>query len=335
MATSEINVSYSVYIISGSTKYNVTPVLDTLDRVDAEGQIAQQVILYIRNMQVNGSWFSDIFQARDRVFVYADDGSKEDEVFRGYLWGNSYSTSNDERILRLTAYDNLIYLQESEDSLYFSSGKSTKDVVSSICSKWGIPLSYSYSSITHSKLPLRGRLYDLLTSDILDLTKKRTGKKYVVLSDKDTMHVKPEGSNTTIYQFQAKKNVTKTSSGWTMNGVITQVVIVGKADEDDREPIEATVKGDTSKYGTLQKIQDRDDDTSLEDAKKDAQATIDEHGKPKGEHEIIGPDIPWIRKGDKVYSNAGDLGNRYLIVTSVDRTYTIKKCKMTLTLTDP
>lgn len=333
MASSQINAKYSVFIVSGSTKYNVTKAVMSLDRSDPEGQIAQRVILQLANVKVGDTWLSGLLKARDRVYVYANDGTKEDEVFRGYLWTRSRNDSLSENALRYTCYDNLIYFQESEDSLYFSSGKSTKDIMTTICDKWGIKLQYSYDSITHTKLPLRGYLADIFIEDILEPVKKRTKKKPVILSEKDTMVVKPVGSNSTIYHFTAGKNITRTASGWTMDGVITKVIIVGKADDDDREPIEATVSGKTSDYGTLQKIQSRSENTSLADAKIEAQNTIDENGTPKWEYEIEAPDIPWIRKGDKIYVSAGEI-NGYRIITEIDRTSDKVTKKMTLRLED-
>lgn len=324
---------YTVYVVSGSTKYNLTNALVSLDRSDADKQMAQSVTLQLKNRQVDGKWLSTLLNPRDRVFIYANDGSGEKEVFRGYLWVRQASFSTSDRDVKYKCYDNLIYLQESEDSLYFSSGKTTKDIVSSICSKWGIKLQYSYESITNTKLPLRGFLSDIITADVLDLVKRRNGKKYVILSDQDTMHVKSVGSNNTVYRFLAGENVTKTSSGWTMEGVITQVVILGKADEDDREPVEATVSGKTKEYGTLQKIQQRDENTSLEDAKLEAKSTIDENGEPKWEYNITGPDVPWIRKGDKIYVSAGDITG-YKIVKSIDRTIDNKKQEMAMITED-
>ena len=324
---------YSVYIVSGSTKYNVTNAVISQDRSEPDGQIAQRVTLQLANIKVNGDWLSSLLKARDRVFIYANDGTQEKEVFRGYLWTRARSDSISDGQIQYTCYDNLIYFQESEDSLYFTSGKSTEDIMSTICKKWGIKLKYSYDSITHTKLPLRGYLSDIFTGDILDLVKKRTGKKYVILSDQDTMIVRPVGANATIYHFEAGKNISQTASGWTMDGVITKVIIVGKADGDDREPIEATVAGKTSEYGTLQKIQRRSENTTLADAKIEAKNTIDENGKPKWEYEITAPDVPWIRKGDKIYVNAGEIvGNR--IITEVDRSIDQKHREMTLHLED-
>ena len=333
MATTQQKPDYTVYIVSGDTKYNVTKAVTGLDRSEPKGQIAQRVILQLANVKVGESWLSGLLKARDRVFVYANDGTKEDEVFRGYLWSRTRNDSISDGKIQYTCYDNLIYFQESEDSLYFSNGKSTKDIMSSICNKWGIKLQYSYDSITHAKMPLRGCLSDIFTGDILDLVKKRKGKKYVILSDKDTMIVRPVGANTTIYHFESGKNISRTASGWTMDGVITKVIIVGKADDDDREPIEATVSGNTSQYGTLQQIQRRNENTTLADAKIEAKNTIDENGKPKWEYEITAPDIPWIRKGDKIYVNAGDVVG-YRIITEVDRSDDLKHREMTLTLED-
>ena len=324
--------TYTVYIVSGDKKYNVTPALNSIDRSDSDSQIAQKVILHLTNILVDGTWLVSLLKARDRVYVYANDGERNEEVFRGYLWTRKYNSSLDDRDIEYTCYDNLIYFQESEDALFFASGKKTKDVFQSICDKWGVPLSYTYDSITHEKLPLKGRMYDFFTADILDLVKKKNGKKYVILSDQDTMYIKPVGANSTIYHFKAGKNVSKVASGWTMDGMITQVVILGKASDDESQPVEATVSGDTSTYGTLQKIEERDENTSLEKAKQEANTTIKEKGKPRWEYIVDTPDIPWIREGDKVYLDAGDVVESYLIVTAIDRSCDSKNCEMTLTL---
>ena len=333
MAASQHIPEYTVYIVSGNKKYNVTSALLGLDRAEPKGQIAQRVNLQLACVQVDNSHLSNILKARDRVIIYADDGTRNEEVFRGYLWSRVRTDSTSEKEIEYTCYDNLIYFQESEDSLYFSAGKSTRDIVSSICNKWGIPLRYSYESITHTKMPLRGRLSDIFTSSILDLVKKRTKRKYVILSERDTMVVKPVGANFTAYNFVVGKNISKTVSGWTMEGVITQVIILGKADDNDRSPIEATVSGNTSKYATLQSIQNRSEGTSLADAKLEARNTIDENGKPKCEYEITGPDVPWIRKGDRVHVLGGSI-TESKIVTDINRTYTQTSTEMTLTLED-
>ena len=335
MKASVENPIYTVYVIAGNTKYNLTPAVATLDFSDQKKQIAQCVTIGLMNVQTGGQWLTSILNVRQRVFIYANDGTRNEEVFRGYIWTRAYKSGITDRTISLKCYDNLIYLQESEDSAYFSAGKSTKDVLSTFCSNWGVKLDYRYESITHSKMALRGNLADIFTADVLDLAKERTGKKYVIRSNKDTMQVLPEGSNTTVYSFKAGQNAISTGSECTMAGMVTKVKILGKADDNDRQPVEATVTGKTDEYGTLQKLINRSENTALADAKKEAQSIIKEDGTPKWEYELKAPDIPWIRKGDKVHVNAGDIVNSYMIATSVDRTIDNKGKFMTLTLEKP
>lgn len=335
MKASKDNPIYSVYAVSGSTKYDLTPAIINIDFSDQKKQMAQAVKIDLVNVQVGSSWIAGLLPVRSRVYVYADDGEKHDEVFRGFIWTKAYKSSTADREITITCYDNLIYFQESEDSEFFASGKSSKDVISHFCNKWGVTLDYGYESITHSKLALRGNLADIFTADVLDLVKDRTGKKYVIRSEKDVVKVLPVGANTLVYNFKAGQNAIVTRSECTMDGMVTKVVILGKADDNDREPVEATVSGKTSEYGTLQKLISRDENTTLADAKKEAQGILDEDGSPKWEYEMTAPDVPWIRKGDKVYISAGDIYNQHMLVTCVDRSISNSAKEMTLTLEKP
>lgn len=335
MATaSTAKPEYTVYVIAGGTKYNITPAIESIGIADPKKQIAKCVTIQLMNTKVGDKYLTGLLSVANRVFMYADDGSRNDEVFRGFVWERGYNRSMTDRTFQLKNYDNLIYFQKSDHSAYFSSGKLTKDVCTTLCNDWGVKLDYTYESITHTKLPLRGKLSDILTADVLDQVKDRTGKKYVILSEKDVVQIKPEGANSTIYHFTADQNAIQTSSLQTMDGMVTKVIILGKEDKEERAPVEATVTGDTDQYGTVQETINRSENTSLADAKKEAQTIIDEKGKPQEEFELHATDIPWIRKGDKVYVKAGDMSG-YYIVTGIERTISGKKREMILDLEKP
>ena len=331
MKASKANPVYTASVVADGVKYNISPAVQEISLSDRDRQIAQCATIQLAQQKIGDRWLSSLLKVRSRVYITANDGERNEEVFRGYIWTTTYRSQNDGKSLAIKCYDNLIYFQESEESQFFASGKSTKDVISSICSKWGVELDYSYSSITHGKLALRGALSDIITSDVLDLAKDRTGKKYVVRSEKDTIKVMTVGQNTTIYNIRSKENAISTASTNTMDGMTTKVVILGKADDNDRRPVEATVTDGTAEYGTLQKIITRDEDTSLADAKKEAQSILKENSKPQWEGEVEAVDIPWIRKGDKVQLSAGDMVN-YYIVKSAEHNITGQSKTMSLTI---
>lgn len=335
MIASKENPLYTVYLVDGSTKYNLTAAVISINLSDQENQMAQSASIKIVNIMANKQKLSDLIKARQRVFIYANDGDKNEEVFRGWVWtilGIQDTGGND---LEIKAYDNLIYLQESDDSQYFAKGKKTSTVMQSICKSWGISLNYTYKSITHDKLVLRGTLSNIITSDILDVVKDRTGKKYVVISKKDIMYVSAVGSNATIYNIAAKSNVIRVRSEQSMDGMITKVKVLGSANKKTKKlPVKATVTGNTSKYGTLQKLIDKTDDISLSDAKKQAQYMIDDKGSPSNSYIVETSDIPWIRKGDLVYLKSDDISG-YFITKSIDRDISNKSKMMTLTIEEP
>ena len=332
MTASLENPVYTVYVIDGKTKYNISPAVIDISLSNQEKQVAQCATINIQNAKFKDKSLSSILKVRLRVMIYANDGTTKAEVFRGWIWTKYHQAEIDTKTITLKCYDNLIYLQESEDSLYFSKGKNTKSVMSTICNKWGITLNYSYSTITHPKLVLRGTLTDIFMSDILDPVKERTGNKYVITSQKDVMYVKPVGSNKKVYKIEKKNNAIGTRVEQTMDGMVTKVVILGKAEEKtDKMPVVATVTGNTSTYGTLQKLIDKDTDASLAEAKKEAQNIINEQGKPTKVYQVKTTDIPWIQKGDLVHVTAGGI-DADLIAVSIERDISNEAKSMTLTL---
>ena len=335
MEASKESPIYSAYVVTDDGKYDLTPVLTSLSFNNQKKQFAQSLTAKFMNILFNEKWLSTILQVRQRIFIYADDGERNEEVFRGYVWNRTYKSALNEREITLRCYDNLIYVQESEVSEYFSAGKSTKDVVTELLGDWGVSVDYQYESITHEKLALRGSLSDIITDDLLNLVVDRTAKKYAITSSKDTIKIATYGSNAKVYDVKSRQNAINTRSESTMDNMVTQVVITGKADDEGREPIEATVSQNTDKYGTIQQVISRDENTSLADAKEEAQGILDENGEPTWEYEIQASDIPWIQKGDKIMVAAGDIDNRELIVVGINRSYSAKGAKMTLTCERP
>ncbi len=310
-------------------RYELKGILISLDISIRKKQLAQCAKVKCVNVKNGTKHLNGLITVRDRMFVYASDGEKTEEVFRGFVWTVDYS-SEKEKELVFTCYDNLIYFQESDENRYFSSGHSSKDICASICNDWGIKLEYTYSVITHGKMPLRGKLSDIFLTQILGKVRDQTGERFVMRSEKDVVKIMPAGKNAIVYDFGSGKNVLKTKSELTMEGMITKIIILGKEDDDGQSRIEAAVSGDVAKYGTLQKVQNKSETTSIYEAKSEAEQTIKDKGKPSLTYEVEAMDIPWIVIGDKVKVGAGDLSGGYIVV-GISRK--IKDTEKTMALT--
>lgn len=334
MTASKENPEYTAVITMASSgqQFDLTPLLVSLELTHQKEQLAQCATLTLVNVAYEGTWLNKMVRARDRVLIFANDGERHEEVFRGFVWTNTYTSALEERELVLRCYDNLIFWQESEESEFFPKGRSTQDVVQTLFDKWGVPLEYRYESITHDKLALRGTLADLVTSDILDKVKKDTGKKYAVYMEGDKAIIRTLGDNETFYRVDTASRAVSTKSEETMDGMTTKVVILGKGDDNKKTPVEAEVTGNTDRYGTLQKLQDRDEKTTLADAKKEAQNVIDEKGQPSWEYELKCGDIPWVKKGDRINVSVGMIYESMMLVLSIARTISNKEKTMTLTM---
>lgn len=293
--------------------YQLSGITTSLSLSEPKGEIAQKATIKLVNVQDNGKWLTSIIKNRDRLFVYCDIGEGPFEVFRGFVWDFEYRSALAKEIT-LTTFDNLIYLQESEESLFFPADRTTQSVISEICQKWGIDIEYTYASITHPKLVLKGKIADIFLTDLLEEVRKQTGKKYEVRSEKDKIWIFEAGSNGTIYEIAAKKNAIEAIMKKTMSGMITQVVITGKEDGEGRIPIEETLSRNTDQYGTLQKIISKAEGTDLSEVQKEANTTLDENAKPKETLSAEFVDNPKVRRGDQVKVAAGNLVGHFLCI---------------------
>lgn len=326
------NPHYTATVLnSAGNKYDITGALTDLMLDEGEGELAQKVTLSLPQLKHDGKYLTGLIGVHDRLFVFADTGNGAKEVFRGYIWTDVYEKDETKEIT-LTAYDRMIYLIESEEYKFYSSGKSTNSIFTDVCESKEITLKYNHESMTHSKLVIRGSLADAFL-DLLEEVRKKTGKRGVIRDTKGEMEVVTEGQNDTVYELVHgnEGNLIKTSHSVTLDGIVTKVIILGKEENDTQAPIRATLTGDTS-YGTIQKIISSSDSDKLDDLKKEGNQRLKDDGKPKREVSAVAIDNPWIRKGDKVHIDDGYV-DTYAIVKSISHDAKNKTMSMELRMT--
>lgn len=300
--------SYSAKaILKDGGTLDITPAILRLSWQDPSEEIAQRATLRLAQVKTDKGYLNSLLPLCTMIVITANGA----EVFRGIVWEWEYESSST-REITLTCYDHFIYAQNSKTFAYFPAGKSTKDIIGTICGDAGIGLSYKWETATHDKTVFRGNYIADQIMDTLEAAKKKVGGHPVSTFEKGTLTIQKEAYNKDIYVFKAKDSAMMTSERMTMDGLVTKVAVYGAESEDDRRQVEAVVTGKTE-YGTLQDIVLRSSSGSLADAKAEANTILKEDGSPKRTISAEVPDVPAVRKGWKIRMEAGSLLGYYIV----------------------
>lgn len=324
-------VTYKVYaILADGRQLNITGALTACAWNEGEGEISTRLSATVANVDFEGKPLSSTIVPNTVIVIMAAAGGVEKEVARGFVteWGPTRSSGGNN--FSLTGYDELFNLQQSQDDRYIPAGTGTKSAITAVFNDWGIPVGeYKGPDAVHAKTVYKAQYLSDIILSLLDDAEKHGSEHYIVRASGGKASVLPIGSNEDVYHFSDDSNTTTTSDKISTSALVTRVKVMGLADDDGKASPEAIVDGKTE-YGIRQRIYNRSADDTLETAKAAAQAIIDEQGEPERTSTIIAPDVPFVRKGDKVHLGTSTL-NGYFIVKSADHNITNRS--MTLKVT--
>ena len=227
----------------------------------------------------------------------------------GVVW-DCDSNNRGQKHLTATLYDKTIYLAKSEDEFLFPAGQTATQRLTQYATRWKIPLgSVPDTGTVLAKAVYRAQpIYSMIQSDLTE-TVKKGGKMFRARMTPNGLEFIELGSNQTVWVLDGDQNTEEINQRRSLEGAVTMVKVLGKETEGKRTPVLATVIGEISKYGTLQKM--------LQDEKINTAALAKTRGQKmlSGVQEtfsVTALDINTIRAGDKVRLNGMDL-----IVTSV------------------
>lgn len=302
--------------------------LISLQWEENKNELAQRATLELANIEIGGSRLAALAKLNCGILIYGKWGGGRELLLQSAIWEWHYSSST-QKTISLTTYDNLVCLQKSKDFKYYSAGQTTAAILSDICASWGVPLDYQWISVTHEKKVFNGeRISDMVVA-LLNEVRKQTGKRYIASLKGGKLVISGYGANSAVYRFDSL-NTVSVSDKLSIAELVTQVKVLGKQDDDGRAPVQALVKGNT-KFGVLQEIVHADSTKDAAAATAEANTILRERGSPERTTTVIVPDLPFLRRGDKVEMNTETLTG-FFYVTAV--THNAAQRKMTLTLTD-
>ena len=304
-------IRYSVELTSeNGAVYRLDRALLGLEWECRKNELAQRATIALGNHKIDGTNLAGIAKLGCRIVIRASWNGGNALVFDGFVWEWNFVNSTSKEI-SLTAYDPLIRLRQSRDFRYYSAGMTTQQIIGDICSYWGVPLVYSWGrSITHEKKAFRSTVGDMIV-ELLEEVHAQTGGDYIVGFRDGALHVMGYGTNDRIYRLEAQ-NVETTNDRLTLNNLVTRVKIIGVQDDEGRAPVEAVVDGDT-RFGVLQEVLHRDDSKTVAAVRAEADTVLRDRGRPDEITRVAAPDIPEIRKGDRIDISAGSLQGRFFV----------------------
>jgi hypothetical protein len=325
-------ISYDVDLITeNGTHYPLNSAILKLEWEEHKRELAQRATITIANAQIGNTRTRLASVAKINCIIRISarwNGSGKQLLLEGTIWEWHFvSATNTE--LMLIVYDPLIRLQQSKDFKYYSAGMTTRGIISDVCNDWNIPLSYTWGqSITHEKKVFNAlRISDIIVS-LLDEVHRQTKGDYIVQFRGGRLNVSGYGSNAAIYRFDEKCTIS-TNDKLTINDLVTRVKIIGVQDDEGRASVDAVVNGDT-RFGVLQEIVRRDSNKTIEAARSEANTILEDRGKPEEITQINVPDLPFVRKGDRIEVAAGNL-NGVFFVEGVTHVATTRRMVLVIT----
>lgn len=228
----------------------------------------------------------------------------------GVVWEVN-SESQGQKHLTVNIFDRTIYLSKSEDEYLFSAGSTASQRLRRYAADWGIPLwKVPDTGVALAKALYRSEsIYSMIQKDLKE-TAQKGGKLYTIRYWPGAgLELYEIGTNETVWVLDYDQNVEQVTQKRTLEGTVTQVKVLGNAGEGQRSPVLAVVKGETDKYGTLQKILSDEKITNASQAKTAGEKLL---CGMQETFNVDAIDINTVRAGDKIM-----LGSLELIVCSV------------------
>ena len=295
-----------IAVAADGTQLNLTDITSGLGWSEGEKELSAKITLKVANAEYNGKHISDFVQPFTPIFVYADMGAGSEEVIRGTVQKWELTETNREVFLNLEAADEVQALRANEDDFFFTDGHSSTSILEEILGKWGVPHEIQINDGKHAKKVYRKKYLCDMVADVLKDLKEKGGGVYFVRAKGGVVQIIPRGTNQTIYHFDLDDNLIRAKESFDVSKMVTRVLVVGKQKTEGKQKIESTVDGKTQ-YGTRQIIYTRGDKETAAEAETAAKKILDEQGDVKRKTSIESPDVPTIRKGDRirVRSSAG------------------------------
>lgn len=217
--------------------------------------------------------------------------------------------------LSITVYDPNIYLAKSYDSQIYKKKKAS-EITRMLAMDFGVPIGdIADTGFVIPYLRMDSRTLREHIAAALTITRKQTGKRFVVRNDKGKLTLVQGTDPKNIFVFKSGQNIISAQYSQSIEDTVTQVKVIGGA--KGKETV-VTAKDDAArkKYGVLQVVETMDEKATASQVKQRASTLLKENGKVSEEIRIEVLGVPEVISGSLIRVNeemTGASGNYYVI----------------------
>lgn len=311
-------VTYRVVAVTpDGEQLDITPATTNLGWEEGEKELSARISLKMYNAQYKGKYLSELVQPGTPLFIYATIAGEQKEMVRGTVSGWSPTFTNGKTSVDMMAYDEMLPLRRNEDYFFFQEGMDTQTIIGQILNKWGVPFEFigTPPAVTHGKMVFKPQYLCDILQKLFDDVKDKGGGIYFMRAKEGKVQILQRGSNEDIYHFDEMTSAVQAKDSYDGGSIVTRVIILGKGEDEGHQVVEATIDGKTE-FGVRQVIVEREKSKTLEEATKAANQILKEKGGIQRKTSFQAPDLPFLRKGDRVRLQAGTVTG-YFFVKSI------------------
>ena len=254
---------------------------------------------------------------------------EDEEVFRGVLFEVNRNKTGENT---LTVFDENIYLTKNYDTRREENFKASS-LVRKLCNEFGI--SIGDIEDTGYRIPKKiyqnKTLWDMI-KDALEITKKQTGKVYVVFNEGGKLYLK-ERKNRAVAIVLNDANIIDASYVTNIEELRNQIKVV--AGDPEKEINSETVSNQEliNKFGRMQHLEEADEDKTNSQLKQLANQLLDDKGTIDDDADLTALGDVRVTSKKSIYvieKMTGIIGGYY--VDSDRHTFTGQNYDMSLTL---
>jgi hypothetical protein len=259
---------------SSSTAYDITGLVSSITWSGDIDTLFRKVDISFKNTN-DGKKVNFNYDLGSLVMVY-DSGT---EIFRGYVFTRDIDSKGEDS---LVAYDQLIYAGKNNVSVLVKN-KMASDIIKSEFRKFGIPL----GSIESTKYKIPKKVFQSETlgemvKQLLEETRKSTGKRYVLGTKKGKVFLKSREQSTLL--TIRVDDIISGSKSFSIEDLKNQVLVYkgsleGGKDTKKYEEYVSKSSSSINKYGVMQHVESVDDDTSYNSMKNKSRQLLKEMNK--------------------------------------------------------